>query len=190
MDLVPPAASTPVSTPASVPLAAAADVAAIGTIGTAVSGGGLDAHGYAYPTSLLGSSLSWSGATFTFGTTGVNDAVANTTVALPAGNYSSIELLSTAVNGSQANQSLAVTYTDGTTTNITQSFSDWVTSQSYAGESIASTLAYRMAASGAQGSGPVHLYGYSFAINNAKTVASITLPKNRNVVVLAIDLMP
>jgi hypothetical protein len=190
IDLVPSAVTTPVSTPASVPLAAAADVAAIGTIGTAVSGGGLDTHGFAYPTSLLGSSLSWSGATFAFGTTGVNDAVANTTVALPAGNYSTIELLGTGVNGGQANQSLTVTYSDGTTTSITQSFSDWVTSQAYAGESMASTLAYRMAASGAQGSGPVHLYGYSFAINNAKTVTSITLPKNRNVVVLAIDLMP
>ena len=38
--------------------------------------------------------------------------------------------------------------------------------------------------------GPVYLYGYSFAINSAKTVKSITLPNNRNVVVLAIDLAP
>jgi hypothetical protein len=35
--------------------------------------------------------------------------------------------------------------------------------------------------------GPFYLYGYAFAINGAKTVKSITLPNNRNVVVLAID---
>ena len=34
------------------------------------------------------------------------------------------------------------------------------------------------------------MYGYSFAINSAKTVKSITLPYNRNVVVLAVDLTP
>jgi hypothetical protein len=33
-----------------------------------------------------------------------------------------------------------------------------------------------------------HLYGYSFALNSAKTVRSITLPQNRNAVVLAITL--
>ena len=37
---------------------------------------------------------------------------------------------------------------------------------------------------------PVYLYGYSFAINSAKTVESITLPNNRNVVVLAVDVSP
>jgi hypothetical protein len=189
MDLVPAtSAPTTPSTPTNVSLTASADVAGIGTIGTAVTGGGLDTHGYAYPTNLLGTSLTWSGATFSFGAAGVGDAVANTTVTLPAGAYGSIRLLATGVNGSQTGQTVVVTYTDGTTTSVTQSFSDWVTPQSYAGESVAATLAYRMAASGTQGSGPVHLYGYSFALNSAKTVNSITLPKNRNVVVLAIDL--
>jgi hypothetical protein len=34
------------------------------------------------------------------------------------------------------------------------------------------------------------VYGYTFALNPAKTVQSITLPANRNVVVLAVDLVP
>ena len=51
-------------------------------------------------------------------------------------------------------------------------------------------MAYRIAPSGAASNGPVYLYGYSFAINSAKTVKSITLPNNRNVVVLSIDLLP
>src|SRR5208337_1573701 len=33
----------------------------------------------------------------------------------------------------------------------------------------------------------VYVYGYTLPINSAKTVQSITLPNNRNVVVLAID---
>lgn len=33
-----------------------------------------------------------------------------------------------------------------------------------------------------------YAYGYSFTLNRAKTVKSITLPKNRNVVVLSITL--
>jgi hypothetical protein len=83
-----------------------------------------------------------------------------------------------------------VTYTDGTTTTITQSLSDWFSPQSYAGESIVSTMAYRITQSGAADNRTFYLYGYSFAINSAKTVASITLPANRDVVVLAIDLSP
>jgi hypothetical protein len=34
-----------------------------------------------------------------------------------------------------------------------------------------------------------YLYGYTFEINNAKTVSSIVLPANANVVVVAIDLL-
>jgi hypothetical protein len=174
----------------SAPLSSSANVWGIGTIGTAVSNGGLDADGYAYATNLLGTSVSWSGAMFALGPVGAADAVANSTISLPGGSYSSIRLLGAGVNGNHATQTVVVTYTDGTTTSFTQGFSDWYTPQSYAGEAIASTMAYRVGPSGAQNNGPLHLYGYSFAINNAKTVASITLPKTRNVVVLAVDLVP
>jgi hypothetical protein len=36
----------------------------------------------------------------------------------------------------------------------------------------------------------LYLYGYSFALNSAKTVASLTLPNNDDVVILAVDLHP
>jgi hypothetical protein len=68
--------------------------------------------------------------------------------------------------------------------------SDWFTPQHYAGESIVSTMSYRLTSTGAQDARTFYLDGYSLAINNSKTVKSITLPKNRNVVVLAIDLVP
>jgi hypothetical protein len=69
-----------------------------------------------------------------------------------------------------------------------QSLSDWGTESNISGESIAVTLSYRLTPSGGTQNGPWHLYGYSFTLNTAKTVKSITLPNNRNVVVVAITL--
>ena len=41
-------------------------------------------------------------------------------------------------------------------------------------------MAYRIGPTGATSNGPVYLYGYSFALNSAKTVKSLTLPNNRH----------
>ncbi len=153
--------------------------------GSPVPDGGLDSDGDAYSATLLGASISWAGSTFTLGAAGTSDAVSSTTIQLPAGNDSTVNLLATAVNGNQPDQAFVVTYTDGTTTSLTQSLSDWCTPQNYAGESQVSTMDYRITPSGATENGRFNLYGYSYAINSAKTVRSITLPNNRNVVVLA-----
>jgi hypothetical protein len=116
------------------------------------------------------------------------DAVSNRTIPLPAGNYATLNLLGSAVNGTQVNQAFLVTYTDGTTTTITQSLSDWSgPPQDYVGESQVLRLPYLISPSGTTLNEVVYVYGYSFAINSAKTVQSLTLPNNRNVVVLAID---
>jgi Chitobiase/beta-hexosaminidase C-terminal domain len=178
------------TTPVSVGLWTEDNVDGIGTLGTATSAGGLDKDGSAYAGNLLGTSLTWAGATYTLGSANVADAVSSATIALPAGSYASLNMLATGVDGNQANQVFVVTYTDGTTTSITQSLSDWYSPQSYAGESIASSMAYRITSSGAADDRTFHLYGYSLALNASKTVQSITLPSNRDVVVLAIDLIP
>jgi hypothetical protein len=82
-----------------------------------------------------------------------------------------------------------VKYTNGTSTNFTQSMSDWgQTPAGYSGESTASTMSYRDVNNGTTQSGTFYLHGYSFAINNSLTVSSIVLPANGNVVVVAIDL--
>ena len=125
---------------------------------------------------------------FSAAASGITNAVSSTTIALPAGKYSTLNLLATGVNGNQVNQTFVVTYTDGSTTSFTQSLSDWFSPQNYAGESQASKMAYRLTASGATQNGPFYLYGYSFAINSAKTVKSLALPQNRHVVVLSVDL--
>jgi hypothetical protein len=158
--------------------------------GSPVPDGGLDKVGYAYSGTLLGTSFSWAGSTFTLGPVGTADAMSSTTIALPAGNDSTVNLLATAVNGNQVNQTFIVTYTDGSTTSFRQSLSDWFAPQQYAGESKVSEMGYRITPSGAIDNRTFYLYGYSFAINNAKTVRSITLPNNRNVVVLAVDATP
>ncbi len=56
--------------------------------GTPFSGGGLDGYGYAFSSSLLGTSLTAGGAIFGFGPAGAADVVsaAGQTIALPTGN--------------------------------------------------------------------------------------------------------
>jgi hypothetical protein len=175
-------------TSAPVSLAAAYNVYGIANNGSAVTNGGLDTLGFAYSENLLGSTVTWNGVTFDLGAVGAASGVSGSTIALPSGSYSTLNLLATGVRGDQTNQAFVVTYMDGTTTTITQSLSDWYTPQTYAGESKAVTMAYRVTLSGAEQTGPFYLYGYSFAINSAKTVKSITLPNNRDVVVLAATL--
>jgi len=176
--------------PVSVALTSFTNVDAIANTGASVQNGGIDGRGNAYAEALLGASIAWDGATFALGGAGTTDAVSATIVPLPAGNYSGLSVLGTAVNGDQVNQTFVVTYTDGTTTTLTQSMSDWFTPAGYAGESQAAQMAYRILSSGAVDDGPFNLYGYAFSIDSTKTVKSIMLPKNRDVVVLAVDLVP
>jgi hypothetical protein len=147
---------------------------------------GLDGGAYAYSATLLGPTVSWGGVTFTLGAAGQLNAMSKTTLNLPTANDSELYLLATGVNGSQLNQNFIVTYTDGTTTTFTQSLSDWFTPSNFAGESIAQTENYRVNPDGSTDNRTLYVYGYTFALNTAKQVQSITLPQNRNVVVLAV----
>ncbi len=176
--------------PVNVALSSAANVYAIANDGTIPAGGGMDSFGSAYSATLLGSSVTWSGVTFAMGGAATLDAASGGTIVVPANNYSTMYLLATAVNGNAASQKFVVTYTDGTTSTFTQSLSDWHTPQSFAGESVAVTMPYRVLAKGTRDNRAFYLYGYSFAIDSARTVQSLTLPNNRNIVTLAIDFLP
>ena len=92
---------------------------------------------------LARTSLSWNGSTFTWALRIIRRRE-QSTIPLPAGNDSAVNLLATAVGGNQLNQTFVVTYTDGTTSSFTQSLSDWFTPQNYAGESKALTMPYRL----------------------------------------------
>jgi hypothetical protein len=173
-----------------VSLTSAANVNGVFGNGREVTNGGMDDYSYAYSAALLGTSLTSGGVTFELLGAGVPDAISDATVTLPAGKFSTLNLLAIGVRGNQANQPFTVKYTDGTTSTISRSLSDWHTPQSYAGESMAATMAYRLDRTGATDSQAVHVYGYSLAIDKTKTVQSVALPRNRNVVVLAATLAP
>jgi hypothetical protein len=150
--------------------------------------GAFDTESWAYSANLLGPSISVPGVPFYFGVPGTANAVSNITVPLPAGSFQSINLAGAGINGNQTNQSFVVTYSDGSTSTFAQSMSDWCAPQNYTGETIALAMTYRVS----PGSGTVplacNLYGYSFALNPAKTVSSITLPSNRNAAFMAMTL--
>jgi hypothetical protein len=177
-------------TQVSVSLASASNVDAISSIGNVPGAGGIDGRGNAYASAALGTSVAWNGSSFAIDAAGAADAASNVTIALPVGSYAALNMLGTAVNGSQVGQVFTVTYTDGTTARFMQSLSDWFAPQHYSGESVALQMPYRISATGAPDTRPFNLYGYSFALNPLKSVKRLSLPTNRNVVVLALDLVP
>ncbi|HET7625985.1 MAG TPA: putative Ig domain-containing protein, partial [Verrucomicrobiae bacterium] len=153
---------------------------------------GIDGSGWAYSATLLGSSQTWSNILFNFGPANATNVISATgqTLALPAGNYSYLRMLATGVQGSQPAQSFVVNYSDGATGIFSQSLSDWFVPQNYSGESKAIAMGQRNGSDGAEDRRTFYLYGYSFKLNSAKTLESIRLPDNANVIVLAISLVP
>jgi hypothetical protein len=158
--------------------------------GSKYSTGGLDGGGYSYSANLLTTSRVYSGTLFDFGPANELDAIAGAgqTITLPTGKYSSLMLLATGLEGNQVSQVFTVKYSDGTSTKFTQSLSDWYTPQKYSGESEAVAMAYRNFDNGTKDQRTFNLYEYSFALNAAKTVKSVTLPDNAHVAVLAATL--
>lgn len=154
--------------------------------------GGLDGGGAAYSGTLLGGSQTWSNTLFSFGPVNATNVISasNQTISLPAGNYAVLRMLATGVQGSQPSQSFVVTYADSTTATFVQSLSDWFSPQNYGGESKAVIMGHRDSSDGSTDNRTFYLYGYSFALNGAKTIQSIRLPNNANVVVTAISLIP
>jgi hypothetical protein len=153
--------------------------------------GGLDNDGNSYSATLLGTTVTWNGTTFNIGPTNngntIDNVWSNTAVTLPSGEWNTLMILAAAVNVTSAGitESFTVNYTDGTSTTLTQSFSDWFNPLGFGGESIAKSMTYRDTCTGGEGAGPFDLYGYSLAINPKKTVTTLTLPATRDVVVLA-----
>ena len=158
----------------------------------------LDGVGYAYSANLLGAGLDFKGTQFSFGPANQANAVSGNggSISLPAGIYTSLELIATGLEGNQSSQTVKVTYGDSTSTSFTQSFSDWcsalngsgcVSTGGNPGESVAVAMPYRDSAGGPDNR-VFYVYHYAFALNTNKTVQSLTLPNNRNVVVLAATL--
>lgn len=173
---------------------------------------GMDGGGSGYSATLLTPNRILNGIQFNFGPANTtdcggssqpacaNDAIssAGQVISLPSGQFTTLQLLATAIDGPVLAQPITVTYTDGTTITYTQSFSDWCScSQSspgpgqQPGESYAVAMPYRDTATGAAQELAFNLYAYTLVLNNVKTVKSLTLPPasaNGAVIVLAATL--
>lgn len=150
--------------------------------------GGADGGGSAYSGNLLGTGLSWNGLVFSPGAANGNNMVScgAQTITLPVGNFTSLQMLGAAVDGSQTAQRFTVTYTDNSSVTLTQSFSDWVYPQHYAGETQVIKMPYRINGNGTKDLfTAVNLYNYNLTLDQTKTVKSVTLPNNGNVLILA-----
>lgn len=157
---------------------------------------GFDGGGYYYYSGNLQSTVSWSGATFNFGpvpnsNNGQNNFVQakGQTISLPQGDYGWLYLAGAAANGSQQNQQITLTFTDGTTDGWTQSFSDWTGPQNYAKEAIIQKQSERVNQVGNVHSETNYVYGYAYKIPAGKTLASIKLPNNANVGILGMTML-
>ena len=158
--------------------------------GATYSTGGLDGLGYSYSSNLLGPSRVLNGVAFQFGPPGALDAVyaAGQTIPLPPGRFQALQLLATGLGGGQYAQPFVVTYTDGSTSQFTQNFSDWFSPSFNPNESEAVAMAYRNSADGTQQNAQFNLYAYTLLLDAGKMVRSLTLPSNRDVVLLAATL--
>jgi hypothetical protein len=162
------------------------------TDGSTYTTGGLDGDGYSYSANLLGASRVLNKVLFDFGPSNAPDAVASNgqTISLPALKAADLVLFGTGTQGNQVSQTLTVTYTDGTSTKFTQSFSDWYAPSKFPREYEAVAMPYRNFDDGTKDNRTFSLYAYLFPLNKAKTVQSITLPSNPDVVVLGATLLP
>ena len=164
--------------------------------GSAVTNGGFDTKGDAFAANLVGASVVWNGFVFPLGPANVPDTVSGSTVALPSGNYSSLKFLASSDSGAQTG-TIVVTYTDGTTTSLTQGFSNWsqgTPAVTQAGESVAVSTAYYLSGAAGSATSPgsstsFDIFGYSVALNPDKLVASVTLPGNAYIKVFSMILI-
>ena len=153
------------------------------------SNGGFDEGGAAYSATALGATVLSNGVRFRLGPAGLPDfAIAKGQAVRLSGAHKSVWILAAAVEGGQRDQTLTVTYDDGSTARWDQSFSDWAEPQDFPGEARAVRMPYRLAADGAKDPRPFHLYAYGFALDGTKTVRSLTLPSESNIRVMAVSL--
>ncbi|HTW81682.1 MAG TPA: protease pro-enzyme activation domain-containing protein, partial [Terracidiphilus sp.] len=158
-------------------LSSAYNTYAIYTDGTTITTSGIDGDGDAYSANLLTPHRILNDVQFNFGPANKLDAVsgAGQTIALPPGPFATLQLLGTGYDGDQSAQTVTVTYTDGTTSTFTQSFSDWFAPQYNNNESFAVVMPYRNLADGTKDNRPFNLYAYILALDSHKVVKSLTL---------------
>jgi hypothetical protein len=92
----------------SVSLSAYYRVNAFQTDGSIFSTGGFDNNGDAFSSNQVGASILFAGQTYSLGPANLPDAVTSTTIALPQGNFSVMNLIGAATTTGQTNQIMAL----------------------------------------------------------------------------------
>jgi hypothetical protein len=148
-----------------------------------------------YPTLSFAESSSAT-VTFDFGAANTTNSVTGAglgPIALPSGEFTELQMLGAGVNGSQAGQKIVVNYTDGSSDTISQTFGDWFSGKCEdAAESTALIPAYRLeTVSGVvqQDTRQFYVCLYNIAIDPTRTVSTLVLPDNRNVVIMSATLV-
>ena len=170
----------------------------ITTDGVQATSGGFDGAGNTYSWTALGDTASGgalTGSTLVSGGLTIEISPNQPDFTWAAGQTidvtrsgSVLTLAAAAVNGSQTGQTLTLTFTDGSSTTWTQSFSDWCDPQYYDNELILSTQSYRNTAAGETDATTNYIYSYGFTLPDGKTLESITLPNNPDVQLLGLQL--
>jgi hypothetical protein len=191
---------------------------------------GFDGHGNYYNANYDGSALglqassnsdfdymqiTWNGATFNLGPAPNHYSQSNNRdgnnnfvqadgqmIDVVRGDFSTLLMIGAAANGSQNNQPITLTFTDGSTAQWTQSFTDWANGNGNknnsppsaaeleaTNEALVATTTLVNQVGNNQSKYNRFVYGYSFDIPAGKTLASITLPNNRNVGILGMALV-
>ncbi|MGA3226918.1 MAG: FG-GAP-like repeat-containing protein [Acidobacteriaceae bacterium] len=175
------------------------DVISTSTDGTPYNQPGLDNisgdpyQGDTYSYKQLGNgSVSFGGTTYTLGQPTVPNAITSGAVyTLPSqGNYSTVYLIGTAITTGQTKQPFILTYTTGKAVTETLDMSSWAQSAGYADETIVAATPYANTQGGGQVSAPAggafNLYGYQLTADPTRTLVSVSVPNNRNVVIMAL----
>lgn len=151
--------------------------------------GGFDDGGAAYAAAPLGRTVTAHGVKFQIGPVGFADFLPARGQTLKLmGKRKALWLLGAAIEGSQRDQVVTVTYDDGTTQRFDQNFSDWYTPENFPGEVRALRMPYRVMADGSRDERPFNVYAYGFTLDASKGLRSVTLPNNPNVRLLAASL--
>ena len=182
-------ASASLAAAVQMPVSALSSLTVIASDGSAYGRGGFDTSGDVYSANALGTSVTYAGASFTLGAPLVPDAVTSVTIQPTApGNYQTLYLIGAAANAAQTSQPFTVAYTDGTTATVSLSLSAWNNPQRFPGETIVASTSYADTAAGGRVNGTYDLYGYQIPLDTTRAVASVTLPNNPNVILLAAGL--
>lgn len=107
-------------------------------------------------------------------------------IPLSGGMYTNLELLAFITNASSRTVDFVITYSDSSTTTVTQQISDWTIYNGFEHETIALTMNSRLNNVGGLDGTTCRIYRYDIPLDSTKNLVSITLPVQNNTFIVSI----